>query len=75
VLKLYPEATLPRFDSELAEDGNTMHLTYYSTRHFADLAIGLIQGAFEHWGEEVQLSMEDLTTGDEQKVRFTMVKA
>jgi len=75
VLKLYPEATLPRFDSEIADDGNTMHLTYYSTRHFADLAIGLIQGTFEHWGEEIQLSMEDLTTDEEQKVRFTMVKA
>lgn len=75
VLKLYPEATLPKFDSEIAEDGNTMTLTYYSSRHFADLAVGLIHGAFEHFGEEIEMEMEDLTDGEEQKVRFTMTKA
>lgn len=75
VLKLYPEATLPKFDSIIAEDGNSMELTYYSTRHFADLAVGLIQGTFEHWNEEVEIEMEDLTEGDEQKVKFYIKRA
>ena len=42
--KNLPEATLPKFDSVIAEDGNSMELTgQFTHRHFADLAVGLIQ--------------------------------
>lgn len=48
VLKLYPDAQLPRFECTLLPDGLAM--VYRSPRHFDDLALGLIEGAVAHWG-------------------------
>jgi len=49
VLKLYPEAELPKFDSEIVD--NKMTLLYQSTRKMADFAIGLVMGAAEYYNE------------------------
>lgn len=48
VLKLYPDAQLPKFYHQQHSD---KHLsTYYlSSRHFEDLAIGLIKGTLAHY--------------------------
>ena len=54
VLKLYPEAELPRFDAEIKSD-NEMILNYMSSRKMSDLAIGLIKGAANHFKDNVDV--------------------
>jgi hypothetical protein len=54
VLKLYPDAELPRFDAEIKSD-NEMMLNYMSSRKMSDLAIGLIKGAANHFKENVDV--------------------
>lgn len=54
VLKLYPDAELPRFDAEIKSD-NEMMLNYMSSRKMSDLAIGLIKGAAKHFKEDVDV--------------------
>ncbi|MDA0716475.1 MAG: heme NO-binding domain-containing protein [archaeon] len=71
VLKLYPDATLPTFVSEMSDDKRTLWFEYHSPRHLADLAIGLMEGAFKHWGETVKIDVEDRTKGENQVVMFT----
>jgi hypothetical protein len=68
VLKLYPEAELPAFGSDI-KSKNEMILDYSSSRKLADLAIGLIKGAAKHYNEEVEI--EKLAETDEGgKVRL-----
>jgi hypothetical protein len=52
VLKLYPDAELPKFDAEIKSD-NEMILHYMSSRKMSDLAIGLIKGAAKYFKEAV----------------------
>ena len=54
VLKLYPDAELPSFSSEMKGD-NEMSLLYTSSRKMSDFAIGLIKGATKYFGEEVEI--------------------
>ena len=54
VLKLYPDAELPRFDAEIKSD-NEMLLNYMSSRKMSDLAIGLIKGASKYFKEGVEI--------------------
>jgi len=70
VLKLYPEATLPDFISEIQDDGKTLHFEYQSPRNLADLAIGLMEGAFEHWNEKVEIERLDRDSPDKQVTLF-----
>jgi len=56
VKKLYPDAELPTFDSEVS--GDEMTLVYRSIRPFADFAEGLIEGAIAHWGGGIDLRRE-----------------
>jgi hypothetical protein len=72
VLKLYPDAELPRFDTEIKSD-NEMILNYMSSRKMSDLAIGLIKGAAKYFKEDVdvvKIGEED----DGQKVRLKVNK-
>ncbi|MFO0875782.1 MAG: heme NO-binding domain-containing protein [Gemmataceae bacterium] len=72
VLKLYPEAELPRFTwRELPPDGAEM--TYHSSRPFADLAEGLIEGCIWHYGGRIQVERLDQTdhTGTTAVFRLT----
>jgi hypothetical protein len=50
VRKLYSSAELPRFDIEARDGDDSITLVYQSSRPFADLAEGLIKGAFAHYG-------------------------
>lgn len=70
VLKLYPEATLPDFISEIKDDGKTLHFEYHSPRHFADLAVGLMKGAFDHWNETVDIERNDKVVDGNQVTLF-----
>ena len=54
VIKLYPDAELPKFEAEIRSD-NEMMLNYMSSRKLSDLAIGLIKGAAKHFKEDVDI--------------------
>jgi len=54
VLKLYPEAELPSFDSDIKSE-KEMTLDYSSSRKMSDLAVGLIKGAANYYNEEVDI--------------------
>lgn len=72
VLKLYPDATLPKFISEEIDDG-TMIMTYSSERKMAALAEGLIEKSIAHYNEECNITTENLVS-DGSEVRFTIVR-
>lgn len=59
VLKLYPEAELPRFECSFLRPG-CLEVIYKSKRPFADLAEGLIDGCARHFQENIQIHREDL---------------
>lgn len=60
VRKLYPDAQLPTFDH--AEQTGRFELHYRSQRPFADLAEGLIYGCIGHFGSQVTVERQDLST-------------
>ena len=51
VRKLYPEAELPGFESEIIDEKH-MQLKYYSKRKMSEFALGLISASMKHFGEE-----------------------
>lgn len=61
VLKLYPDAQLPRF--EVSRSADRMQLIYRSPRHMGDLAAGLIDGCIAHYGQPIAVEREDGTGG------------
>jgi hypothetical protein len=73
VRKLYPDAELPSFDCDTSRPG-CLGLTYRSSRPFAVLAVGLILGCVAHFGETVDLRMEDLSDGKGTAARFLLTK-
>jgi hypothetical protein len=73
VRKLYPDAELPSFDCDTSQPG-CLRLTYRSSRPFAALAEGLIQGCVAHYGEAVDIAMEDLSDGAGTAARFLLTK-
>lgn len=56
VKKLYPDADLPRFETE-RKDGE-MTMIYRSERKMADLALGLIEAAGEKYDTELKIETE-----------------
>jgi len=68
VLKLYPEAELPQFQSKKISD-TEMDLIYLSSRKMADFAEGLLEGCFEHFETPVTVETE-LLKSDKSNVRF-----
>jgi len=73
VLKLYPDATLPKFISEEIDDG-TMIMTYKSERKMAALAEGLIEKAITHYKEDCTITSDNIVA-DGSEVKFTIVRA
>ena len=71
VRKLYPDAELPVFET-VRLDEDTLEMTYRSGRPFADLALGLIQGCADHYGEDVAVDQEDMSAEGRTHVRFTL---
>jgi hypothetical protein len=71
VRKLYPDAELPTFETRFSNTG-ALEMTYQSQRPFADLALGLIQGCIEHYGESISIGQDDLSDDDRSHVRFTL---
>jgi hypothetical protein len=73
VRKLYPDAELPSFECDTSQSG-CLRLTYRSSRPFAALAEGLIRGCVAHYGEAVDIAMEDLSDGAGTAARFLLTK-
>lgn len=71
VLKLYPDAELPRFDTII--NGSQMELIYSSSRSMGDFAMGLIESCLQHFGETATVTKENLSQ-DGSKVRFIIDK-
>ena len=70
VRKLYPEATLPEFQSVV--DGDTMTMTYKSDRKMSDLAHGLIEKSLEYYGEKDFEISKEILDDDGATVLFTI---
>lgn len=70
VHKLYPDAELPRFTFQVL-GRDRVEMIYRSSRHLETLAIGLMEGCFEHFRERVQIECEPLENGD---VRFILTR-
>jgi Haem-NO-binding len=73
VRKLYPDAELPSFDCDTSQPG-CLRLTYRSSRPFAALAEGLIRSCVAHYGEAVDIAVEDLSDGTGTAARFLLTK-
>lgn len=73
VLKLYPDAELPRFIIE-HHDTTKLQLLYHSGRHFEDLAEGLMRGCVAHFGGEINISRESIGEGDARRERFMLTR-
>lgn len=70
VLKLYPDARLPKFDCEL--NGASLTMIYQSPRCLADLAEGLIKGCGKHFGEKLHIERENLSA---ESTKFIITKS
>ena len=73
VKKLYPDAELPRFFYEHTEE-HTLVLYYLSSRHFEDLAVGLIEGCLEYYQHPATIShqLAEYKGQDAIKIKIVM---
>nr|WP_293836392.1 heme NO-binding domain-containing protein [uncultured Arsenicibacter sp.] len=72
VLKLYPDAELPRFHTTRIDE-TTLEMIYESDRRMSRLALGLILATAEHFQEQIRVETELLEpTG--KSVRFLIRK-
>ncbi len=70
VIKLYPDAQLPKFQCQRMGAG--LEMIYLSPRHFEDLAHGLIEGAVAHWGGGLKVERTQMEGGS---TRFWLAPA
>lgn len=73
VRKLYPQAELPAF-SYPHRDANRLVMDYRSPRPMAAFATGLVRAAVRHFGEPIELEVEDLSDGQGTAARFTLTR-
>ena len=73
VRKLYPDAELPSFECHSPRSGR-LEMTYKSSRPFAALAEGLISGCIAHYGQPVDMKIEDLSNGEGTSARFILTE-
>ena len=72
VKKIYPDAELPKFEiSKLSE--NKIEMVYGSDRKMADLAEGLIIGAFNYFNEKAIITQQPVEESGKQ-VKFIIEK-
>ena len=71
VRKLYPEAELPRFETErLAED--SLRMTYRSPRPLSDICHGLVEGCVDHFGRPADIRRQQVSDAHEHVCAFTI---
>ncbi|MFT4801825.1 MAG: hypothetical protein ACI9N1_002410 [Flavobacteriales bacterium] len=64
VLKIYPNAELPKFESEIINESK-MLLHYSSSRKMAHFGIGLIKGAGSYYKQKLEVKKENESNGGE----------
>lgn len=72
VLKLYPDAELPRFESNRIHS-NRLEMMYYSNRSMWALAEGLMTGCSNYFKEPIQIVTEAIKN-DGSQVKFIITK-
>lgn len=73
VKKLYHDAELPTFKTNHI-NVDQFEMFYSSKRPFADLAEGLIEGAAEHFKEQILVERTDIEGQDNFQARFLLTK-
>jgi hypothetical protein len=73
VLKLYPDAELPKFIIERISE-NILEMVYQSERKMSDLADGLLEATLEHYGEKATIQ-KTMLNQDGTSVKFIITKA
>ena len=73
VKKLYPDAELPSFATQRPEPQKLV-MIYQSMRPLAPVAEGLILGCIAHFKEDISVTVEDLSGGQNTQARFTLEK-
>lgn len=73
VRKIYPASELATFNT-VRPDSETLLMTYSSQRPFGALALGLIQGCFRHFDENIDIVQEDLSTDSVNQFLFTLTR-
>ncbi len=69
VRKLYPDAELPRFETErLGTDA--LRMTYRSPRPLQDFCHGLVEGCIDHFGHRADIRREELSYTQEHACTF-----
>lgn len=71
VLKLYPDAELPRFEM-VHSSPDRLEIIYFSSRKMGKFAEGLIKGCLKYFKEEAKVETESFDNGE--KVRFSITK-
>ncbi len=71
VIKLYPDAELPRFVTA-ARDETSMEIDYMSSRGLEDLAHGLLVGTAEIFGQQLSIEKTDRIENGQKIVRFRL---
>lgn len=72
VAKLYPDAELPKFETELMDE-NTLKMIYTSKRSMGHLALGLIESTFEVYNEKGEIEMNTISENGDH-VEFIIKK-
>lgn len=72
VKKLYPDAELPTFKINRKNE-TQLEMIYQSERRMGDLAVGLIEGCLEHFGEKATIEKTNIIE-DGKIVTFTITK-
>ncbi|MCY2984098.1 MAG: heme NO-binding domain-containing protein [Planctomycetota bacterium] len=62
VRKLYPDAELPKFTTRRLPNGD-FEMHYDSTRHFEELAYGLIDASIQRFSEAISIEMTSTPEG------------
>jgi hypothetical protein len=72
--RFHPDAELPDLRCE-RHSSRHLVLEYRSARSLADLAEGLIRGCVEYFGDELEVTREDLPAATGEAARFTLAPA
>ncbi|MCH2235664.1 MAG: heme NO-binding domain-containing protein [Crocinitomicaceae bacterium] len=73
VLKLYPDAELPKFKAK-SVDSTQLELIYQSKRKMIDFAVGLIKGAATYFEEKVDVQKSKINLdGEEVELKITKI--
>lgn len=73
VKKLYPDASLPHFETEIIGH-HKMTMTYQSVCPLADFAHGLINGCIDHFNDKITITYTDKNANDRYCRVFTLEK-